>query len=80
MRAHRRHFLDELKATIPVHPVSVVTAEIMARIGGEQAPKGINLPVADLAIAACALELGFAVGTGNLRDFSRIPDLHVIHL
>ena len=80
VRRRRRLFLDELKATLPIHPVTEATAEIMARIGGEQAAIGINLPVGDLAIAACALELGYAIGTGNLRDFSRIPGLQVVHL
>src|SRR5438093_248987 len=42
----RRQFLDELKATIPIHPVTEATAEIIARIGSEQAAKGINLPLA----------------------------------
>jgi predicted nucleic acid-binding protein len=37
---HRRQFLDELKAQVPVHPVTEATAEIIARIGGEQAAKG----------------------------------------
>ena len=77
LRAHRRAFLDELKATIPVHPATGATAEIVARIGGEQAGKGINLPLADLPIGERALELGYAIGTSNLRDFSRIPGLHV---
>jgi predicted nucleic acid-binding protein len=31
------------------------------------------LPLADLIIGACALELGYAVGTGNMRDFSPSP-------
>jgi predicted nucleic acid-binding protein len=30
----RRQFLDELKAQVPVHPLTDVTAEIIARIGG----------------------------------------------
>jgi predicted nucleic acid-binding protein len=80
LREQRRAFLDELKATVPVHPVTEVTAEIIARIGGEEAAKGINLPLGDLIIGACALELGYAVGTGNLRDFNRIPGLTVIPL
>jgi predicted nucleic acid-binding protein len=46
-----------------VHPITDATAEIIARVGGEQAAKGINLPLADLIIGACALELGYAVGT-----------------
>jgi predicted nucleic acid-binding protein len=65
----RRQFLDELKAQVPVHPVTEATAEI-ARIGGEQAAKGINLPLGDLIIGACALELGYAIGTSNARDFN----------
>jgi predicted nucleic acid-binding protein len=76
----RRQFLDELKAHVPIHPITESTGEIVARIGAEQAAKGILLPLADLIIGACALELGYAVGTGNLRDFSRIPGLTVIRL
>ena len=56
------------------------TAEIIARIGGEQAAKGINLPLGDLIIGACALELEYAIATNNLRDFSRIPDLTIIQV
>jgi tRNA(fMet)-specific endonuclease VapC len=80
LRRRRRAFLDELKATVPIHPVTQATAEIIARIGGEEAAKGINLPLGDLIIGACALELRYAVATGNLRDFNRIPGLTVIPL
>jgi tRNA(fMet)-specific endonuclease VapC len=80
IRNRRRAFLDELKATVPIHPVTAATAEIVARIGGEEAAKGINLPLGDLIIGACAFELGYAVGSGNLRDFSRIPGLRVVAL
>jgi tRNA(fMet)-specific endonuclease VapC len=79
-RERRRLFLDELKATIPIHPVTESTAEIIARVGAEQAAKGITIPMADLIIGACALELGYAVGTSNVRDFGRIPGLSLIHL
>jgi predicted nucleic acid-binding protein len=77
LRNRRRAFLDELKATVPIHPITEATAEIVARVGGEQASKGITLPLADLLIGASALELGYAVGTSNLRDFGRIPGLIV---
>ena len=80
IRDRRRAFLDDLKATIPICPVTDVTAEIVSRIGGEQAARGINLPLADLMIGACALELGYAVGTGNVRDFAKIPGLMVVKL
>jgi tRNA(fMet)-specific endonuclease VapC len=74
----RRQFVDELKAHVPVQPITESTAEIIARIGGQQAAKGITVPLADLIIGACAVELGYAVGTANLRDFNRIPGLGVI--
>lgn len=80
LSARRRAFLDELKATVPICPVTDSTAEIVARVGGEQAAKGVVLPLADLLIGACALELGYAVGTCNLRDFGRIPGLQVAKL
>jgi hypothetical protein len=44
----RRRILDELKVHIPIHPVTETTAEIIGRIGGEQASNGVNLPLADL--------------------------------
>jgi predicted nucleic acid-binding protein len=72
--------VDELTATIPILPITRTTAEIIARIGGEQAAKGINLPLGDLIIGSCALELGYGVGTGNVRDFIRIPGLRVVQL
>jgi predicted nucleic acid-binding protein len=76
----RRQFLDELKAHVPIHPVTESTAEIIARIGAAQAAKGITLPLADLIIGACALELDYAIGTTNVRDFNRIPGLNIIRL
>lgn len=79
-RHRRRRFLDDLKATVPIYPLTDSTAEIVARIGGEQAAKGINLPLGDLLIGACALELGYHIGTGNARDFNRIPGLQLISL
>lgn len=56
------------------------TAEIIGRIGAEEAAKGNTLPLADLIIGACALELGYAVGTNNIRDFNLIPGLRIVPL
>jgi len=80
LRRVRRQFIDELKKHVPVHPVTELTAEIIARVGAEQAAKGINLPLADLIIGACALELGYGVCTVNTRDFDRIPGLSIVRL
>jgi len=73
----RRRFLDDLKRRVLIHPVTAATAEIIARVGGEQSRKGVTVPLADLIIGACALELGYALGARNLKHFQLIPGLDV---
>ena len=80
IRERRRAFLDDLIATVPIYPLTAATAEIIARIGGEEAAMGVSLPLGDVMIEACALELGYAIGTSNARDFNRIPGLTVVPL
>jgi predicted nucleic acid-binding protein len=65
---------------VPIHPITDATAELIAKIGGEQAARGINLPLGDLIIGASAIELGYGVATSNLRDFRRIPGPRVVQL
>ncbi len=45
IRRRRRAFLDDLKASITINPLRESTGEIIARIGGEQAALGVNLPL-----------------------------------
>jgi tRNA(fMet)-specific endonuclease VapC len=73
----RRDFIDELKRHVPVHAITEETAELIGKISGEQAAKGIRLPFDDLAIGASALEQGYGVATLNVRHFEKIPDLIV---
>jgi predicted nucleic acid-binding protein len=40
IRQRRRAFLDDLKATVPIIPLTESTADIIARVGGEQAAQG----------------------------------------
>ena len=80
IRQRRRAFIDELKRHVPVHPVTDETGEIIGRISGEQAAKGIKIPFDDLAVGASALEQGYAVATLNVRHFRAIPDLVVKQL
>jgi len=77
-RDRRRAFIDELKKNVPVHPVTDATAEIAGTIGGEQAAKGITIPIDDLLIGTSAIEQGYAVATLNLRHFKNIPGLTVL--
>jgi predicted nucleic acid-binding protein len=77
-REQRRLFLDELKAAVPVYPITETTAELVGRIGAESAARSVTIPFDDLLIGACALERGHAVATRNPRHFSKIPGLIVI--
>jgi predicted nucleic acid-binding protein len=73
----RREYVQELVDLLPVHPVTKRTAWLVGQIEGEEAAKGNILPFNDLMIAAAALEQGYAVLTGNLRHFQKIPGLDV---
>jgi len=59
---------------VPVYPITDNTADLVGKIGGESAAKGITIPFDDLLIGTCALERGYAVATRNRRHF-RTPDL-----
>ena len=74
-RERRRVFLDELKAALPIYPVTDVTAELVGKIGGESSVRGVTIPIEDLLIGACALEHRYAVATRNLRHFRKISGL-----
>lgn len=63
----------ELLAQIPLAGFEEAS---LARFEGLHALK-LNVGSNDLRIAATALELGAAVVTRNLRDYSRVPDLRI---
>jgi tRNA(fMet)-specific endonuclease VapC len=79
-RARRRAFLDDLKAAVPVYSITDNTAELIGKISGESAVKGVTIPFDDLLIGTCALERGYAVATRNQRHFQRIPGLRLVEL
>ena len=70
-RARRRAFLDDLKAAVPVYPITDSTAELVGKLSAESAAKGVTIPFDDLLIGACALERGYAVATRNQRHFQK---------
>ncbi len=76
----RQRFLDELLTGVPVQPVTVQIALRAGQIDGQSQARGIRIPLSDLLIGASALELGYRVGTANVRHFQLIPDLHEISL
>jgi predicted nucleic acid-binding protein len=77
-RERRQRFLDELLTGVPIQPVTVPIALRAGRIDGQSQAKGVRIPLSDLLIGASALELGYGVGTANVRHFQLIPGLNVI--
>ena len=79
-RVRRRAFLDDLKAAVPVYPITDNAAELAGKLSGESAAEGVTIPFDDLLIGACALERGYAVATRNQRHFQEILGLNLIAL
>lgn len=79
-RQGRRAFLDDLKATVPVYPITGETAELVGKINAEASQKGVSIPFDDLLIGACALERGYAIAIRNERHFRKIPGLQIVQL
>jgi predicted nucleic acid-binding protein len=76
----RRRFVEDLIGNVPIYPITTELARKAGRIDAQQQAKGICIAFPDLLIGVSALELGYAVGTSNLRHFRMIPDLQVVSL
>lgn len=76
----RQRFLDDLLTGVPVQPVTAPIALRAGQIDGQSQARGIRIPLSDLLIGASALEIGYAVGTANVRHFRLIPGLKVTQL
>jgi len=79
-KAKREKFIQEVLMAVPVHPVTVPIALRAGFLDGENQARGTRVPLPDLLIAVTALELGYSVGTANLRHFRQVAGLGVVQL
>jgi predicted nucleic acid-binding protein len=79
-KAMRQNFIGELLTAMPVYPITVSIALRAGQLDGENQARGITVPLSDLLIGVTALELGYSVGTANLRHFKQLPGLTVMQL
>jgi predicted nucleic acid-binding protein len=79
-KAQRHKFIQELLTAIPIHPVTVPVALRAGQVDGENQARGTRVPLADLLIGVTALELGYSLGTANVRHFQATPGLTVVQL
>ncbi|MBS1826869.1 MAG: PIN domain-containing protein [Acidobacteria bacterium] len=79
-RERRQRFLDDLLTGVPVQPITIQIALRAGQIDGQKQERGFRIPLSDLLIGVSALELGYSVGTSNIRHFQLIPGLRVISI
>ena len=79
-RLKRQKFIEELISAMPVYPVTVAIALRAGQLDGENQARGLKLALPDLLIGVTALELGYSVGTSNVRHFGDVPGLSVLRL
>lgn len=79
-RDKRQRFLDELLSGVPIEPLTVRVAIRAGEIDGQSQAQGVRIPLSDLLIGVTALELGYGVGTANVRHFQQIDGLKTVRL
>ena len=79
-REKRLRFIQDLASAVPIYPVTGSIAFRAGLVDGRSQAKGVRLPLSDLLIGVTALELGFGVGTSNLRHFRLVPGLSIVQL
>jgi tRNA(fMet)-specific endonuclease VapC len=77
-RNQRKAFVEGVLRLFPILEFSAASARIHAELYASLRKKGELIGAHDLIIAATALQQGFAVLTGNVREFKRIPGLTVV--
>jgi len=80
--AGRRSRIDALVTRLPIVEFGRAIAERWADLFAALTRDGSRIPANDLAVAATAIHLGFAVllGPEGEEHYERVPDLHVARL
>ncbi|MBM3744485.1 MAG: type II toxin-antitoxin system VapC family toxin [Acidobacteria bacterium] len=69
--------IEQLRELIPVQPLDSAAGRRYGLLRVELERKGSPIGSYDLLIAAHALSLGLTLVTNNVREFSRLPGLHL---
>jgi predicted nucleic acid-binding protein len=74
---HLHNIGRRILPAVTVLPYDLATAKVFGQIRARLEEAGSIVADADLQIAATAIHHGLEFVTGNLRHFSRIPDLSI---
>ncbi len=77
-RDQRLAFVESVFNSAIVYAFTLEIARLHAELQAYLKKKGTPIGAHDLIIAATALYYGHSLLTDNVRDFSRVPNLHVI--
>jgi predicted nucleic acid-binding protein len=75
--ARRAAYVEAVVSRFPVLTIDLPTARTHARIWAQLRSTGSVIGAHDLWLAATCLAHGLAILTANVREFRRVPDLHV---
>jgi predicted nucleic acid-binding protein len=76
-RARRAAFVESLLQRVPIVPIDLAVARVLAQIWAQLAAAGTPIGPYDLLVAATALSRGDAVLTENVQEFRRVSNLTV---
>lgn len=79
-KSKREKFIEELMIAMPAYPVTASMALRAGQLDGQNQARGVRVPLPDLLVGVTALELGYSVGTSNLRHFRQVTGLSVVQL
>jgi tRNA(fMet)-specific endonuclease VapC len=79
-RDRRNRFVQELRGLLPVISFGADLALRAGLLNGELQKQGIIVGSFDLMIGVTALEMGYGVGTRNIRHFQMITGLRVVEI
>jgi len=76
-RLTRGAFVEKVIQTFPLYSFDLNAARIYAKSWANLEKKGVTIGAHDLMIASIAIALGFSVVTTDVRDYSKVKEVHV---
>ncbi len=76
-RLMRGAFVEKIIQTFPLYSFDLNAARIYAKLWANLAKKGVAIGAHDLMIVSTAIALGFSVVTTDVRDYSKVKEVHV---
>lgn len=77
VRSKRAAFVEGILGHFPILPMDLSIARIHAQMWAELESRGVSMSPHDMWLAASCMAHGYALATGNVEEFKRVPGLVV---